>query len=68
MADSNFPRGKQRFVMGSPVSTSKVHLIFINRNQTMGYDAGRFQGEVDEELMCSICGGVLEDPLQGSIM
>ncbi|KXJ28033.1 E3 ubiquitin-protein ligase NRDP1 [Exaiptasia diaphana] len=30
----------------------------------MGYDVGRFQGEVDEELMCSICGGVLEDPLQ----
>lgn len=30
----------------------------------MGYDVGRFQGDVDEELMCSICGGVLEDPLQ----
>lgn len=30
----------------------------------MGYDVARFQGEVDEELMCSICGGVLEDPLQ----
>lgn len=30
----------------------------------MGYDLGRFQGDVDEELMCSICGGVLEDPLQ----
>ncbi|XP_076350727.1 E3 ubiquitin-protein ligase NRDP1-like isoform X2 [Tachypleus tridentatus] len=30
----------------------------------MGFDLGRFHGEVDEELICSICSGVLEDPLQ----
>ncbi|EEB17619.1 RING finger protein, putative [Pediculus humanus corporis] len=30
----------------------------------MGYDIGRFQGEVDEELLCPICTGVLEDPIQ----
>ncbi|EDX10611.1 GD14579 [Drosophila simulans] len=30
----------------------------------MGYDVNRFQGEVDEELTCPICSGVLEDPLQ----
>jgi len=28
----------------------------------MGYDAVRFQGEVDEELICPICSSVLEDP------
>ncbi|XP_071444547.1 E3 ubiquitin-protein ligase NRDP1 [Hetaerina americana] len=30
----------------------------------MGFDLNRFQGEVDEELVCPICSGVLEDPLQ----
>jgi E3 ubiquitin-protein ligase NRDP1 len=30
----------------------------------MGYDVGRFVGEVDEELLCPICGHVLENPLQ----
>jgi len=30
----------------------------------MGYDVNRFQGDVDEELLCPICSGVLEDPLQ----
>lgn len=30
----------------------------------MGYDLNRFQGEVDEELTCPICSGVLEEPLQ----
>lgn len=30
----------------------------------MGYEIGRFKGEVDEELICPICSGVLEDPLQ----
>ena len=30
----------------------------------MGYDLSRFDGEVDEELICPICSGVLEDPLQ----
>lgn len=30
----------------------------------MGFDVQRFQGEVDEELVCPICSGVLEDPVQ----
>lgn len=30
----------------------------------MGYEVVRFQGDVDEELICAICSGVLEDPLQ----
>lgn len=33
----------------------------------MGYDIARFQGEVDEELICPICSGVLEEPLHVSI-
>jgi E3 ubiquitin-protein ligase NRDP1 len=30
----------------------------------MGYDVGRFVGDVDAELICPICHGVLEDPHQ----
>ncbi|RVE40025.1 hypothetical protein evm_015325 [Chilo suppressalis] len=30
----------------------------------MGFEIKRFQGDVDEELICPICSGVLEDPLQ----
>ncbi|XP_064598381.1 LOW QUALITY PROTEIN: E3 ubiquitin-protein ligase NRDP1-like [Liolophura sinensis] len=30
----------------------------------MGYELNRFQGDVDEELICPICSGVLEEPLQ----
>jgi hypothetical protein len=30
----------------------------------MGYDVVRFRGDVDEELICPICSGVLEEPLQ----
>lgn len=30
----------------------------------MGFELNRFQGDVDEELVCPICYGVLEDPLQ----
>jgi len=30
----------------------------------MGYEIGRFEGEVDEELLCPICSGVLEEPVQ----
>ncbi|UYV74383.1 RNF41 [Cordylochernes scorpioides] len=33
----------------------------------MGYDITRFHGEVDEELICPICSGVLEEPLQKSL-
>lgn len=34
----------------------------------MGYDITRFQGDVDEELICPICSGVLEEPLQVTLM
>ena len=30
----------------------------------MGYDVTRFQGEVDEDLLCPICSGVLAEPVQ----
>lgn len=30
----------------------------------MGYDTARFKDEVDDELLCPICTGVLEDPVQ----
>ncbi|XP_055986220.1 E3 ubiquitin-protein ligase NRDP1-like [Sorex fumeus] len=30
----------------------------------MGYDVTRFIGEVDEDLICPVCSGVLEDPVQ----
>lgn len=30
----------------------------------MGYDANRFEGDVDEELLCPICSFILEDPVQ----
>ena len=30
----------------------------------MGIEINRFQGEVDEELLCPICSSVLENPLQ----
>ena len=33
----------------------------------MGYDLNRFEGDVDEELICPICSGVLEDPVQAPI-
>lgn len=29
----------------------------------MGYELTRFQGDVDEELVCPICAGVLEEPI-----
>lgn len=32
----------------------------------MGFEIGRFEGEVDEELICPICSGVLEEPLQAT--
>lgn len=32
----------------------------------MGYDVTRFQGDVDEDLICPICSGVLEEPVQVS--
>lgn len=30
----------------------------------MGFEINRFTGEVDDELLCPICSGVLEEPLQ----
>ena len=30
----------------------------------MGFDSTRFEGEVDEELLCPICSFILEDPVQ----
>uniref|UniRef100_A0A5F8H873 E3 ubiquitin-protein ligase NRDP1 n=1 Tax=Monodelphis domestica TaxID=13616 RepID=A0A5F8H873_MONDO len=30
----------------------------------MGYDRARFLGDVDEDLICPICRGVLEEPMQ----
>ncbi|KAL5005635.1 hypothetical protein ScPMuIL_016793 [Solemya velum] len=33
----------------------------------MGYEVHRFQGDVDEELICPICSGVLEEPLQAPL-
>jgi E3 ubiquitin-protein ligase NRDP1 len=30
----------------------------------MGYDVNRFEGDVDEELICPICSFILEDPVQ----
>ncbi|XP_062401651.1 E3 ubiquitin-protein ligase NRDP1-like [Sardina pilchardus] len=32
----------------------------------MGYDTNRFQGHVDEDLLCPICSGVLEEPVQAT--
>ncbi|GAB6031765.1 E3 ubiquitin-protein ligase NRDP1 [Chamberlinius hualienensis] len=43
--------------------THRYHLISIN----MGFEVGRFQCEVDEELLCPICSGVLEDPVQAPL-
>lgn len=31
----------------------------------MGFEVERFQGEVDKDLLCSFCGGVLEVPVKG---
>jgi E3 ubiquitin-protein ligase NRDP1 len=32
----------------------------------MGYDVNRFDGVVEEELICPICSSILEDPIQAS--
>jgi len=34
----------------------------------MGFDSARFIDEVDAELICSICHGILEDPRQVCIV
>jgi len=42
-----------------------VFVLLIGQvKQVMGYEIARFEGEVDEELLCPICSGVLEDPVQ----
>uniref|UniRef100_A0A1A9WWT4 E3 ubiquitin-protein ligase NRDP1 n=1 Tax=Glossina brevipalpis TaxID=37001 RepID=A0A1A9WWT4_9MUSC len=33
----------------------------------MGYDLDRFQSEVNEELICPICSGVLQEPVQAAM-
>lgn len=36
----------------------------VYKSEKMGFDVNRFQGPVDEELICPICSGVLQDPVQ----
>ena len=36
----------------------------VTSNKKMGYDINRFEGQVDEELICPICSFILEDPVQ----
>ena len=45
-------------------STQKILESSFAITAGMGYDINRFQGDVDEELICPICSGVLEEPLQ----
>ena len=40
------------------------HTSLLHGGLRMGYEITRFEDEVDEELMCSICGQVLEAPIQ----
>ena len=37
-------------------------LLVCGGRPGMGYDVVRFEGTVDEELICPICSAVLEDP------
>ena len=37
-------------------------LDILQTQASMGYDVCRFEGSVDEELICPICSAVLEDP------
>ena len=46
------------------IHTSPFKLLLYSR---MGYETGRFQGEVDEELICPICSAVLEVLLYPSL-
>ena len=39
-----------------------MQIVFSWRSSVMGYDVVRFEGSVDEELICPICSAVLEDP------
>ena len=41
-----------------------LFILQVYHHTRMGYDTGRFTCTVDEELICSICLWVLEDPLQ----
>ncbi len=40
------------------------HSFGLLQPSEMGIEINRFQGEVDEELLCPICSSVLENPLQ----
>lgn len=61
MAETVSERGEQSASPYCLFQSQKhcVPLILI-----MGYDLNRFEGYVDEELVCPICSGVLEEPLQ----
>ncbi|KAJ6641347.1 E3 ubiquitin-protein ligase NRDP1 [Pseudolycoriella hygida] len=41
--------------------------VTLKTETKMGYELTRFQGEVDEELICPICSGVLEEPVQAIV-
>ena len=46
------------------MSTDQCAGVYCSGAAVMGYEITRFEGEVDEELLCPICSGVLEDPVQ----
>ena len=57
--DSSWKPRKQ--VLGVYLIGSTLSWPFVSE---MGIEINRFQGEVDEELLCPICSSVLENPLQ----
>ena len=55
-------------IENSIVCSKHVFYFHSAAPDVMGYDLTRFEGEVDEELICPICSGVLEEPLQVSCL
>lgn len=47
----------------SKTKVFKELFVFFFKEK-MGYDTIRFHGPIDEELICSICHGVLENPVK----
>jgi hypothetical protein len=45
---------------------SKKEIFIFDGFRKMGFDLNRFEGDVDEELICPICSQVLEEPVQVS--
>lgn len=39
-------------------------VLDLGEEDNMGYERERFVGEVDEELVCAVCGLILKDPVQ----